>query len=126
MDNMLDLEKMAKSCGSVEELMIQCKEKGLDYTEEQIKGFYTMHHLDIVELTDEELDNVSGGENTYSCFAISGPNVYHRYMELFNGLPACELYSSSSPANPSNTCDDCMHKFSIDSGIYFCGKKYLD
>ena len=50
----------AKAAKSVEELLTLAKENGMELTEEEAKNYFEQWHKD-GKLSDEELDNVSGG-----------------------------------------------------------------
>ena len=54
------LEK-AKNAKSAEELLILAKEIGMEMTEEQAKQCFSYLNPNVGELSDDELDNVSGG-----------------------------------------------------------------
>ena len=50
----------AKAAKSAEELIALAKENGLELTEEEAKNYFEQWHKE-GELSDDELDNVSGG-----------------------------------------------------------------
>lgn len=52
--------KKAKTAKSVEELLALAKENGMELTEEEAAKYFAEWHKE-GELSDEELDNVSGG-----------------------------------------------------------------
>lgn len=51
----------AKEAKSVEELMALAKENGIELTEEDAKMYFEQLNAKKGELSDDELDNVSGG-----------------------------------------------------------------
>lgn len=58
----------AKETKSAEELLTLAKENGVEMTEERAKSYFDQLHPKTGELSDEELDNVSGG----GCYANDG------------------------------------------------------
>ena len=56
-----ELIEKAKQAKSVEELLALAKENGMEMTEEQATAYYAQLSPKSGELSDEELDNVSGG-----------------------------------------------------------------
>ncbi len=66
MENM-DLLKKVQQAESVEELFSFAKENHLEVSEEEIKAYYNRFHK-TGEMTDNELDDVSGG----SCYKADG------------------------------------------------------
>ena len=56
-----EMIKKAKGAKTVEELLALAKESGIELTEEKAKTYFARLHPVAGELTDDELDNVSGG-----------------------------------------------------------------
>ena len=56
-----ELLAKAKEAKSVEELLAFAKENGIELTDEKAKEYFTKLNTKSEELSDEELDNVSGG-----------------------------------------------------------------
>ena len=56
-----ELIEKAKSAKTPEELMALAKENGMELTEESAKAYFDRLHPQTGELSDSELDNVSGG-----------------------------------------------------------------
>ena len=56
-----ELVAKAKEAKTPEELMALAKENGIELTEEEAKAYFDRLHPQTGELSDSELDNVSGG-----------------------------------------------------------------
>lgn len=56
-----ELIEKAKQAKSAEELLAIAKENGIEATEEEAKQYFAQLHPATGELSDNELDNVSGG-----------------------------------------------------------------
>ena len=56
-----ELLAKAKEAKTPEELMAFAKENNMEMTEESAKAYFEQLHPKTGEITDEELDNVSGG-----------------------------------------------------------------
>ncbi|MGN0349992.1 MAG: Nif11-like leader peptide family RiPP precursor [Roseburia sp.] len=56
-----ELMKKAKAAKSAEELLALAKESGMELTKEDAAAYFTRLHEKKKELSEEELDNVSGG-----------------------------------------------------------------
>ena len=56
-----ELMEKAKQAKSAEELLAIAKENGIEATEEEAKQYFAQLHSATGELSDDELDNVSGG-----------------------------------------------------------------
>ena len=56
-----ELIEQAKAAGSAEELMALAKENDMELTEEEGNAYFAQLHGTSGELSDDELDNVSGG-----------------------------------------------------------------
>ena len=56
-----ELLKKAKAVETPEALLAFAKENGTDLTEESAKAYFDLLHQEAGEVSDEELDNVSGG-----------------------------------------------------------------
>ena len=56
-----ELVNKARKAESVEELLALAKENGIELTNEQAKAFFAQLNPPKGELSDDELDNVSGG-----------------------------------------------------------------
>lgn len=61
MDFTPELLEKAKQAKSAQELAALAKENGVELNEEQAQAYYDLLHPAAGELTNEELDNVSGG-----------------------------------------------------------------
>ncbi len=73
----------AKACKTEEELLSLAKDNGIEMTEEQAKEYFAKLNPANGELSDEELDNVSGGCGRHTeiilcpkCGYISSADMY--------------------------------------------------
>ena len=73
--------KAAKGTGSVEELQKLAKENGMELDAAQAEEMYARLHPVTQELSDDELDNVTGGDSCdvgYSCPTCGSTEVSSR------------------------------------------------
>ena len=92
----------AKAAKSVEELLALAKENGVELSEDEAKKYFAEWH-DEGELSDEELQNVSGG--------CGGPKEYETYP---GWAPFCGGKFIPSPDAP-NSDWRCGHCYFFDS-----------
>jgi hypothetical protein len=93
---MLEKAKAAKSAG---ELLIIAKENGVDLTEEQANAYFAKLNPSAGALTDEELDNVSGG-----CYIVLTDAT----------CPGCGSHNVCTYREPYydwNYCHDCKYNW---------------
>ena len=129
-----ELFEKAKTAKSAEELLALAKENEVEMTEESAKAYYELmqSQTKIGELSDEELDNVSGG----GCHKDDGRlivTVGNRCdlwicKEHANNMPGapgkCPIVSCShsyfnSTYNGCNSCYYCRYE----SGLWLCNHK---
>lgn len=93
------LLQRAREAESAEELLALAKSEGIEITQEQAQEFYRKLHA-TMELSDEELDNVSGG----GCYTDEG------YLETTIGYK-CEYYEESPAMDlgVKGTCCRCKY-----------------
>ena len=77
-----ELLAKAKEAKSIEELIALAKENGIELTVEKAKEYFAKLNAKNEELSDEELDNVSGG-GCKSSYTING--VTFTDDEILNG-----------------------------------------
>ncbi len=63
-----ELLTRAKAAKTAEELLTLAKENGMELTEAEAKTYFDLLHPQTGELSDDELDNVSGG----GCYSSGG------------------------------------------------------
>ena len=87
----------AKSAKSVEELLALAKENGVELTEDEAKKYFAEWHRE-GELSDDELQNVSGG--------CGGPKEYETYP---GAAPTCggKFIMSDEAPDSSWRCGNC-------------------
>ena len=99
----------AKAANSAEELLAYANEVGFKLTEDEAKSFFDKWHGN-GELSDDELDNVSGG-----CGGISSddPHCTECGGLLVWNSRNYPNYNSSGSMNPYDlfACTQCDHKF---------------
>ena len=120
----------AKGAKSVEELIALAKEVNLEMTEEEAKAYFAQLNPGTGELSEEELDNVSGG----GCETSSGHTIVTSAKKCFTGQWACarNVYYKGTAAEISvweNTSDLSLREtwwnMSLDHGT--CGNcKWLE
>lgn len=116
--------KEAQAADSPEELRRLAKGKGIAMSEEQAQEVYAQMHTS-GELSDEELDNVSGG----GCGGYASASLDGHYYKLVNErsdscgrficlicgggrghhAASCGALDNSMGADLSNTCMYCIH-----------------
>ena len=97
----IELIENAKKCSSVEELLAIAEKNGMKLTEEEAKAYFDRLHPQTGELSDSELDNVSGG----ACYAKDG------YLMTTAGY-RCGAFEEIERANAfglMGTCIRCRH-----------------
>jgi len=93
------LLQRARETQSAEELLALAKSEGIEITQGQAEEYFMKLHASM-ELSDEELDNVSGG----GCYTKEG------YLETTIGYK-CEYYEESSTMDlgVEGTCCRCKY-----------------
>ncbi len=101
------LEK-AKNAKSVEELLSLAKENGFELTEEEAKAYFAKINAKVGELSDDELDDVSGGGKCGT--------IYYENRPVVSGFNSCDLFIKEGTLEkiPGGYCKDC--KYSKDTG----------
>ena len=109
-----DIIVKAKSCKSVEELIALAKENGAEITSEQAEEYFkSMHNSG--EISDEELDNVTGG----GCYD------HHGYLYTTIGY-GCEHYEERGDFGVAGTCCRCKYwAYSKVSQVVIIGQPLL-
>ncbi len=93
------LEK-AKDAKSAEELFSLAKENGIELTEEEAKTYFAQINSKKGELTDDELDNVSGGGKCGT--------IYYENRPVISALNSCDLFRREGTlVQDGGYCKDC-------------------
>ena len=126
----------AKSAKSVEELLAFAKENEYPLTEEEAKSYFEKWHTE-GELSDEELENATGGGPMVSCSASYGVRTngywftdYPPYYMIVSEIGHCRGFldpvtaSLMPDANTSGlgvpgSCRDGVH-FEFSGGVSYC------
>ena len=117
----------AKAAKSAEELIVLAKENGMEMTDDEAKKYFAELNKE-GELSDEELNNVSGG----ACYSsgVQGPNGYHEYAVVspLSSAKDCEknwIHPSNAENKniASNFCYQCRYYFTVD-GICYCSARW--
>lgn len=106
-----ELLAKAKEAKSAEEVLTLAKENNIPLTEEEANDYFTRLHAE-GELSESELDNVSGG-------CGSGP----KHLNIDNAYPRCPVCNSHITAIKSWYDGTAKYDiFSCDN--YMCNKEY--
>ena len=114
-----ELLKKAKTAKSPEELIDIAKENGTELTEESAKAYFELLHPKTGEISDDELENVSGG----GCHRKDGRLI----VTVAN---SCGFWSCKKCESGSNgwackrcglvaVCDNCRY-CSYQKGLWIC------
>ena len=125
-----ELIDKAKQAASAVELMDVAKESGMELTKDEAAAYYAQLNPTEGELSDDELDNVSGG----SCGSIEINGQNYRQIDQSELHQCCDRYICGSCGCPGGSHADscssgwiCGHKCStcgnlkrIADGVYAC------
>ena len=125
-----ELLEKAKAAKSAEELRTIARENGVELTEEEAAAYFSQLHQS-GELSDEELDSVSGG----GCHAKDGRLVVTGMYgcdewacfrcgskELYNALTSgtrCHVCGNAQILYSPGTCKSCKY-MTHEKGLYLC------
>ena len=120
-----ELIEKAKSAKDAEELLAMAKENGEEMTEESAKAYFDMLHQKQGEMTDDELDNVSGGgchtkdgreivTVCHSCGGFVCKECGGRYLNT-STFPVCKECGKTAICN---NCQYCTYE----KGLWLCNK----
>ncbi len=84
-----EMIEKAKTVKTAEELLALAKENGIEMTTEEADAFYAQLNPKTGELSDDELDNVSGG----GCETSSGHTIVSSELKCFTGQHEPNYYS---------------------------------
>lgn len=136
-----EMIEKAKQAKTTEELLVLAKENGMEMTEEEAKAYFEQLHPTTGELSDDELDNVSGG----GCTTNGGYTTVTSELKCFNGQylenfwqtkyangELSDVYMRYNTSNASlrktwkkncsseGRCGRCAH-LEFNGGIGYCG-----
>ncbi len=133
-----ELLEQAKKANSPEELQKLAQENELKLTPEEANAYFDQIHAPKGELSDDELDDVSGG----GCTTNGGYTVVTSELKCFTGqyqinswlvyknIEKSESYNDSNASlrtlwnmncgSDGNRCGRCAH-LEFDGGIGYCG-----
>ncbi len=119
-----ELLKKAKAAETPEALLAFAKENGTDLTEESAKAYFDMLHQEAGEISDEELDNISGG-----CNAGDGRKIVSALISCAGfvckkcgGLKVkTALNHYCKECGKQADCTNCMY-CSYEKGLWLCNK----
>lgn len=113
-DNSNEMIDKAKNCQSPEELIALAKENGAELTSEQAESYFKCMHEN-GELSDDELNNVTGG----GCYNHDG----YLYTTIGYG---CEHYEERGDFGVAGTCCRCKYwDYSKVSQVVIIGQPLL-
>ena len=121
-----ELLAKAKEAKTPEELMAFAKENNMEMTEESAKAYFDLIHPKTGEITDEELDNVSGGgcHTKDGRLVVSAMNYCDEWRCKKDGSQ-CDIYSLMIYCNTCgciafcNTCQYCTYE----KGLWLCNRE---
>lgn len=136
-----EMIEKARQAKTVEEILALAKENSMEMTEEDAKLYFEQLHPVTGELSDDELDNVSGG----GCKTNGGYTTVTSELKCFNGCflenfwqaqyangDLSEVYMKYNQSNSSlrkiwknncsggERCGRCAH-LEFNGGIGYCG-----
>ena len=118
-----ELLAKAKEAKTVEELMALAKENNIELTEEKVNEYFSKLHSETGEISDDELDNVSGGgclsDDPYDTCMADGyclsdyvcSRCGTRGIDFSTGVLRCSGCFASDPR-----CRNCMNSIGDKSG----------
>ena len=118
-----ELLAKAKEAKTVEELMALAKENNIELTEEKVNEYFSKLHSETGEISDDELDNVSGGgclsDDPYDTCMADGYCLSDyvcnrcgtRGIDFSTGVLRCSGCFASDPR-----CRNCMNSIGDKSG----------
>lgn len=129
-----ELIEKAKEAKTAEEILAIAKENGMEMTEEDAKLYFEQLHPVKGELSDDELDNVSGGGCTTNggyttvtselkCFTGQYENNFWRAeygMYMTNDSNASLRKTWEKNCTGQYRCGRCVH-LEFNGGIGYCG-----
>ena len=123
MDFNKELLIKAKAAKSVEELVAVAGECGLTVTVEQAKVYFDQFHSEDAELSDEELDNVSGGSECVGGRTYSDDWPYYLITTMFNSCSNFQL-DTNHDFNVK-WCSQC-ESGCLENGVLYCLSRKRD
>ena len=114
----------AKAAKSAEELLALAKENGVEMTEEEAAKRFAEFHKE-GELSDEEMENASGGSFCYGGRSYSSDPPYYLITTAGN---TCSLYEErTGPSHVSiavkGTCWYCKYAYAESISLTYCQKR---
>ena len=118
-----ELLAKAKEAKTVEELMALAKENNIELTKEKVNEYFSKLHSETGEISDDELDNVSGGgclsDDPYDTCMADGyclsdyvcSRCGTRGIDFSTGVLRCSGCFASDPR-----CRNCMNSIGDKSG----------
>ena len=118
-----ELLAKAKEAKTVEELMALAKENNIELTKEKVNEYFSKLHSETGEISDDELDNVSGGgclsDDPYDTCMADGyclsdyvcSRCGKRGIDFSTGVLRCSGCFASDPR-----CRNCMNSIGDKSG----------
>ena len=117
-----ELLEKAKSAKSAEELLTLAKESGVELTADEAEKYFAAWNK-AGEISDEELENVSGGSQCRNGSLYSSDPPYYLITTDANWCPACTV---GHTAGNGGTCGICTHHVCDGIVMYCHARKYYD
>lgn len=112
-----ELMHKARESKSAEEIITLAKENGVNITEAQAEEYFKMLCPVNGKISDEELDNVSGGYETVTVNGETFVRVEAHAMCITGHYTAVTGQSTDS----LGSCTDCGHLNNTNTGVCYCG-----
>ena len=120
-----ELIEKAKSAKTPEELMALAKENGMELTEESAKAYLDLLHPQTGELSDDELDNVAGGDcHNGGRLVVSAMNYCDEWRCKDDGSMSYlnVLFVECNTCHRQAFCYSCSY-CTYEKGLWLCNRK---
>jgi len=108
----------ARKATSAEDLAKIARQEGVTLSKEDAEKYYSELHPEEGELSDSELNNVSGG----SCYSTA--TLAKEYAQVSKastcGNYSTDGWSAFSSGSDEKTCLNCSHATTSTTSVYFC------
>lgn len=115
-----EMIEKAKTAKSAEELLALAKETGVEMTEDEAKTYFAQLNPKGGEISDDDLDNVSGGACSGSSSGDSGFACEKWACATCGGTAQVDGACANCHVNVA--CTQCKYVVRDPDGSYFCGK----
>lgn len=121
-----ELLAKAKNAKTPEELIALAKENGTEMTEESAEAYYNLLHPQNGEVSDDELDNVSGGgcHTKDGRLVVSALNLCREWRCKDDGSMCYVnvMFVECNTCHREAYCNSC-HYCTYEKGLWLCNRK---